>query len=77
MTLSGNANFYSGGRTTVNDVQNLDFQKNSRVGLTVVRSLSGARTLRVAVSQGAVTNIGADFLSISASFQRAWGSRLQ
>jgi hypothetical protein len=77
LVLSGNANYYTGGRTTVNDVANLDFQKNSRVGLTMVRSLSGGRTMRVALSQGAVTTIGADFTSLSISFQRAWGGRLQ
>jgi hypothetical protein len=77
VSLSGNTNFYTGGRTTVNGTDNLDLQRNSRAGLTFVRSFAGGRTLRVAVSQGAVTTIGADFTSISASFQRVWGGRVQ
>ena len=77
LSLSGNANFYTGGRTTVNGIHNLDLQRNSRVGMTLLRTLSGGRTLRIAMSQGAVTNIGADFTSISASFQRVWGGRVQ
>jgi hypothetical protein len=77
ISLSGNTNFYTGGRTTVNGTENLDLQRNSRAGLTFVRSFTGGRTLRVAVSQGAVTTIGADFTSLSASFQRVWGGRVQ
>jgi hypothetical protein len=77
VTLSGNTNFYKGGQTTVNGTDNLDLQRNSRVGLTLIRALSGGRTLRVALSQGAVTTIGADFTSISVSFQRVWGGRAE
>jgi hypothetical protein len=76
-SLSGNANYYTGGRTTVNGTENLDLQRNSRVGLTLLRSLSGGRALRVSLSRGAVTTIGADFTSLSASFQRIWGGRVQ
>jgi hypothetical protein len=77
LLLSGNANFYSGGRTTVNGHHNLDLQRNSRVGVTIVRPMSRGQTLRVAVSRGAFTTIGADFTSISIAFQRAWGGQTQ
>ena len=73
LLLSANSNFYTGGRTTVNDRENLDLQRNSRIGVTLIRPLSGGRTLRVAVSRGAVTTIGADFTSIAIGFQQAWG----
>jgi len=72
LQLSGNMNFYAGGRTTVNGTENLDLQKNSRVGLTVKQLLSGSRALRYAISRGAYTTIGADFLALSFSFQQAW-----
>lgn len=73
MLLSGNVNYYSGGRTTVNGRQNFDLQRNSRVGITMARPLSGGRMLRVAVSRGAYTTIGADFTSVSVAFQQTWG----
>jgi hypothetical protein len=72
LQVSGNMNFYAGGRTTVNGTQNLDLQRNSRVGLTVKQMLSGGRTLRYAISRGAYTTIGADFVALSFSFQQAW-----
>ena len=75
--VTGNANYYRGGQTTVNDLENADLQRNSRAGLTLTQSLAGGRTLRVAISQGAVTSIGADFTSVSLSFQRLWGGRME
>jgi hypothetical protein len=71
--ISGNSNFYMGGRTTVNGRQNLDLQRNSRVGVTFSRPMSGGRTLRAAVSQGALTTVGAAFTSLSVAFQQVWG----
>jgi hypothetical protein len=75
LLVSANANCYGGGRTTVNDKANVDLQRNSRVGVTVTRPLPGGRVLRVAVSRGAVTTVGADFTSVAVSFQQAWGGR--
>lgn len=68
--ISGNANFYSGGRTHLDDVAKQDFQSNSRVGATLSWPLSPKNALRVAVSRGAYTTIGADFLGVSVSFQQ-------
>jgi hypothetical protein len=70
--LSGNANFYRGGRTNVDGRADLDFQTNSRVGATMTIPLSPRSSFRVAVSDGAYTTIGADFLGVSVSFQRAF-----
>jgi hypothetical protein len=75
--VSGNANFYSGGRTTVNDRQNFDLQRNSRLGLTLSHPLGGGRQVRVAVSQGAYTTIGGDFTSVSFAFQQTWVPRVK
>ena len=73
LALSGNTNFYVGGRTTINGRHNFDLQRNSRVGATLVSPMSKGRTLRLAVSRGAITTIGADFTSVSFSFQKTWG----
>jgi hypothetical protein len=75
LLVSANTNYYLGGRTTVNDAANVDLQRNSRVGVTVIRPLSRGRMLRAAVSRGAVTTVGADFTSVAVAFQQAWGGR--
>jgi hypothetical protein len=74
--LSVNGNFYSGGRTTVNGLANLDLQRNSRLGGTLAVPLDRRHALRFAASRGAYTTIGADFLALSVAFQRAWGGGL-
>jgi hypothetical protein len=67
---SANVNYYTGGRTNVGGLFKQDFQANSRAGLTLSVPLSPRNSVRFAVSQGAVTTIGADFLGLSASFQQ-------
>jgi hypothetical protein len=67
---SANINYYTGGRTNVGGVFKQDFQANSRAGLTVSAPLSRRNSIRFAVSQGAYTTIGADFIGLSASFQQ-------
>ena len=70
--LSGNANYYTGGRTSINGRANLDLQQNSRVGSTLSMPVGPKGSFRIAVSQGAVTTIGADFLGLSMSYQRVF-----
>ena len=68
--LSANANFYSGGRTHVEGIAKQDFQTNSRIGTTFAMPLGRRNAVRVAISRGAYTTIGSDFVGISASFQQ-------
>ena len=72
MWLAGDANFYSGGRTSVAGLANLDLQRNSRVGSTFSAGLDRRQAIRVSVSRGAYTTIGAAFTSIAASYNFAW-----
>jgi len=72
MWLAGDANYYTGGRTTIGGRQNLDLQRNSRVGATFSRALNRQSAIRISVSQGAVTTIGANFTSIAAGYSYAW-----
>jgi hypothetical protein len=69
-------NFYSGGRTTVDGVANLDLQKNSRLGTTFSYPLGPRHSLKVAFSRGAYTTIGADFTSLVVGYQYLWGAGL-
>ena len=72
--LSLDGNYYSGGRTTLNGVRNLDLQKNSRTGLTLAVPLNLRHSLKLAYSRGATTTIGADFEAVGVSYQYLWGS---
>ena len=72
MWLAADANFYTGGRTTVDGNANVDLQKNSRIGATFSRGLGGGHAIRASVSRGAYTTIGADFTSIAVGYNYAW-----
>ena len=72
MWLGANANYYTGGRTTVAGRPNLDLQKNSRIGATFSKALTRQHSFRVSISRGAVTNIGADFNAIAVGYNFAW-----
>ena len=69
---SANINYYTGGRTNVGGLFKQDFQANSRAGATLSVPLWRRNSVRFAVSQGAYTTIGADFLGLSASFQQVF-----
>jgi len=71
-----NSNFYTGGRTTIDGRRNFDFQQNSRVGGTMKLPLGDRSGLRVAVSWGAYTTVGAAFTSVSMAYLYKWGAGL-
>ena len=70
------ANYYHGGRTTVDSRENLDLQKNSRLGVTSSLPLSPRQSLKLAYSCGARTSIGADFQALVVAYQYLWGGGL-
>jgi hypothetical protein len=72
MWLAADANYFTGGRTTIGGRQNLDLQRNSRIGATFSSTVGPRQAIRLSVSRGAFTTIGADFLSIGASYSYAW-----
>jgi Putative MetA-pathway of phenol degradation len=72
MWIAADANYYSGGRTTIGGKENLDFQRNSRVGATFSKALKRGHAIRASISRGAYTTIGADFTSIAAGYNYAW-----
>ena len=55
------ANFYTGGRTRVDGVENSDLQRNSRFGATLVYPVAPGHALRVSLSTGTVTENGGDY----------------
>jgi hypothetical protein len=71
--LAGNANYFSGGRTTVGGDKQNDLQRNSRAGLTLSLPLRGPHSLKLAVHTGAFTSTGADFDLATIAYQFRWG----
>lgn len=72
MWLAADANFYSGGRTTIDGRINLDLQRNARIGSTFSAGLTRQQAIRMSVSRGAYTTIGGDFISIAVGYNYAW-----
>jgi hypothetical protein len=72
MWLAADANYFTGGQTTIGGKQNLDFQRNSRIGATFSSALDRRQAIRMSVSRGAYTTIGADFISIAVGYNYAW-----
>ena len=72
MWLAADANYFTGGQTTIGGKQNLDLQRNSRIGATFSSSVSPRQQIRISVSRGAYTTIGADFTSVAAGYNYAW-----
>ena len=70
------ANFYVGGRTTVDGERRFDLQRNSRIGGTLAVPLTKRQSVKGSVSSGARTTIGAAFTSISVGYQYMWGGGL-
>ena len=70
------ANFYTGGRTSIDSILNHDLQRNSRIGGTITIPMTKRQSLKFSGSTGAVTNIGADFISIGVAYQYLWGGGL-
>jgi hypothetical protein len=72
MWLAADANYFTGGQTTIGGNENLDFQRNSRIGATFSSAIDRHQAIRVSVSRGAFTTIGADFTSIAVGYNYAW-----
>ena len=72
MWLAADANYFTGGTTTIGGKENLDLQRNSRIGVTFSRALDRHQAIRMSISRGAYTTIGADFTSIAFGYNYAW-----
>ena len=66
------ATYYTGGRTTIQGVDNNDAQSNSRVGGTLVLPVGRRHSVRLAVSRGANIRFGANFTTFSIGWQTGW-----
>ncbi len=66
------ANLYWGGRTTVDGVQNDDFQANQRLGLTLGVPISGSHSFKFYASGGAYARTDNNYNSLGVSWLYRW-----
>ena len=69
---AADATYYSGGVTTVGGLRSADLQNNLRYGLTLSMALKQGHSLKLGLSDGAMTRVGGDFVSVGLSWQYAW-----
>ena len=72
MWLAADVNYYTGGQTRIGGTENLDLQRNSRIGSTFSKALTRRHSIRASVSRGAYTTIGGDFTSAAFGYNYAW-----
>jgi hypothetical protein len=72
MWVSGNATFYTGGSTVLNDTANEDRQRNARVGATFSYPLNQQQSFKVVWAKGVTTRIGGNLNTIAVAWQYAW-----
>ncbi len=70
--LAADATYYTGGRTTIGGTLRNDFQKNSRVGLTLAVPVGRRHSVKLSWATGATTRIGGDFQTLAVAWQYLW-----
>ena len=72
MWLSGDATYYTGGRTTVDGTLNADRQSNSRIGATFSFPVTQSHSLKIAWARGVTARIGGDLTTVTVGWQYTW-----
>jgi hypothetical protein len=71
--VSLDANFWRGGATSLNGVENpITNQKSSRVGMTASVPLTAHQSIKISLSDGAYVRYGGNYKSISVAWQYGW-----
>ena len=68
--------YYTGGRTTVDGVEDNDLQKNTRLGVTVALPVNRHTSVKLYGSTGVSTRTGSDFDAAASCVQYRWGGGL-
>jgi hypothetical protein len=71
-----NGTYFTGGRTTVDEVEGNDLQKNSRAALTVALPVNRNNSVKILANTGVSTRTGTDYNAISIAWQYRWGAGL-
>ncbi len=70
--FSLDANYYTGGRTTVDGSIKQDLQRNSRLGATLYKAFAGRHAVKASLSTGVRSEIGGDFDKLALTYVYAW-----
>jgi hypothetical protein len=74
--VSLDVNFWTGGRTSINGVENLGtLQRNSRIGGTLSVPVSSHQALKLSYNNGAYVRFGGDYQNVSVAWQYSWQGR--
>jgi hypothetical protein len=68
--------YYTGGRTTIDGVEDDDVQQNSRLGVTIALPVDRHHAVKLYASTGASTRVGGDFDTAGIIWQYRWGGGL-
>jgi hypothetical protein len=66
------ANWFRGGTSQIDGVDNADLQSTSRYGLTAAYPLNARHSLKLIYSRGATTRIGGDYQNLGLIWQYLW-----
>jgi hypothetical protein len=74
--VSLDGNFWVGGRTSLNGVENpVTLQKSSRLGVTGSLPLTRHQSMKLSYSKGAIKKFGGDYHNLSVAWQYSWFGR--
>ncbi|HUO33534.1 MAG TPA: transporter [Candidatus Acidoferrum sp.] len=74
--VSLDGNFWFGGRTSLNGVENVQtFQESSRIGATASIPLSKHQSLKMSYSNGTYVRFGGSYQTVSVAWQYSWLGR--
>ena len=69
---SFDANFWGGGRSSINGSEKQDTQRASRLGVSMSVPVRRRQSLKFSYSRGAYVSIGGNYQTVSAAWQYSW-----
>lgn len=74
--MSLNGTYYTGGRTTVNGIDNDDLISSKRAGITLALPVDRYQSIKLHASRGVSVRTGTDFDIVGIAWQYRWGAGL-
>jgi hypothetical protein len=70
--IAADVTYFTGGRTSVNGVQDQNLQRSVRYGVTLSVPLATQWSAKLAWSRGLITRVGGNFQTVSVALQYRW-----
>lgn len=74
--MAVNANYYTGGRSTLDGVQQNDALDNTRLGVTLALPVDRQNSVKLHASKGLSVRYGEDFTTVGVAWQYRWSAGL-